>query len=103
MRLCAASVLSVVALLAVPAAAGAKGVERAQLCGAGKCFTFDRDNSGNKLSLFEASDGPAPPAPAGAPGYRLRITRSDGGPYPEAYVPSLGPPRPPLAGGPPAA
>ena len=80
------------AILAAPAAAAAQQVERAQLCGASDCHTFDRHNSGGKLALFAVVGKRAPPPAAPAPWYRLRITFGGGGTARQtvagAYVPS---------------
>lgn len=75
-----------------PATASAKEVQRAQVCGASECFTFDRANSGGKLALFNVGGNPALPPAHAAPWYRLRITV--GGEdierftFTDAYVPS---------------
>jgi hypothetical protein len=75
-----------------PAAASAKEVQRAQVCGASECFTFDRANSGGKLALFEEGGNPALPPAQAAPWYRLRITVGGADvkrfTFTNAYVPS---------------
>lgn len=82
------------AALAAPAAAAAKEIEKVQVCGASKCFTFDRGNSGGKLMRFEQGGPTAPPPARPAPWYRLKITV--GGrdvrrfQFTNAYVPSAG-------------
>jgi hypothetical protein len=80
-------------LLAAPPAF-AKEVQAVQVCGAEKCFTFDRGNSGDKLQLF-ADVGARAGAPRRADGwYRLRTRIGGEGMKPvvftNAYVPSLG-------------
>jgi hypothetical protein len=84
--------VSLAAIVAAPAAAGAAQVERAQVCGASDCFTFDRHNSGGKLALFAVVGKRAPPPAAPAPWYRLRITfggrRTSRQTVTSAYVPS---------------
>jgi hypothetical protein len=78
--------------VAWPASASAKEVQKAQVCGASECFTFDRANSGGKLALFDGGGNPALPPAHAAPWYRLRIMV--GGPdierftFTDAYVPS---------------
>ena len=82
------------AALAAPPVAAAKEVQRVQLCGASRCFTFDRGNAGGKLALF-AQTGGAARAPARAGGwYRLRTRIGAPGMKPvvfeSAYVPRAG-------------
>jgi hypothetical protein len=82
----------VAAILAAAPVAAAKEIQRAQVCGASACFTFDRANSGDKLALFDGSVGVTSPPARPSPWYRLRITI--GGEdverftFTDAYVPS---------------
>jgi hypothetical protein len=87
-----AFVVASATVLVWPAGAAAKEIQKAQVCGASKCFTFDRANSGDKLALFAAGGNAARPPARAAPWYRLRITvggaeikRST---FTNAYVPS---------------
>jgi hypothetical protein len=79
-------------VLVWPASAVAKEVHKAQVCGASKCFTFDRANSGDKLALFDGGGNPALPPARSAPWYRLRITVGGADikrfTFTDAYVPS---------------
>jgi hypothetical protein len=84
-----------IAFLLTPGVADAKRVEKARVCGASECFTFNRDNSGNKLVLFEDWGGIRSAPSSAAPWYRLRISFGPEGDEPvkpftvtHAYVPS---------------
>jgi hypothetical protein len=87
-------VLIIAASFAAAPAAFAKEVQAVQVCGATKCFTFDRGNSGDKLQDL-ADTGAAVGAPRRAAGWYVLRTRIGGeGMKPvvwtSAYVPSLG-------------
>ena len=74
------SLMVVVAMLAVPAAAGAKGVEDAQACGASGCVAALTPDT---YLIFEGGPGAPPPA-AREPFYELRYRMMTGdGPEPE--------------------
>jgi hypothetical protein len=93
MRLVVSVVL--IAALLTPGVADDKRVEKARVCGASQCFTFNRANSGNKLVLFEEWGGIRAAPSSAAPWYRLRISFGAVGDEPvepfsvtHAYVPS---------------